>query len=208
MARRGSRSHARLLALGLAVLLLSLLPFTGLASASTTVTPFRASAGSGVTRAAAGAPASVKLVGVALVQVTRTVPGPTAQAGTPAAGTVGIAGATTKLPQCLRAPCVDNYRGAGQPALVRGHWAEEIQLTVVQPSTRLGTASGFAVEVAVHLPLAWLFVSGYFSTGTTRSPTNQTVQLHLWVDLLSAVRPAPPPLEVVVMPCSSAGTCP
>ncbi len=207
--QRSGRGRLALVALGFTFLLVPFLPLVGSAYAATSVTSFPPGRSGIVSGGGTPPPAAVRLVGTSLVLMSRTVPGPTTQAGTQSPGTVGLAGTTARLPPCNLPPCIDNYRGAGAAKLVAGHWAEEVQLSVVQPSTRHGgVASGFALEVAIRFPLGWTFEWGYFSTGTTRAATNQTVQLHFWIDLLTTVRPTPLSVIVLVSQCSSAGSCP
>ncbi len=199
---RAGRRSAPLLAL----LLLSLLAVAGPASAATTVTAFGPVVSGDVTRGPPTAP-PVTVLGTVLTTITTTTPGAAPKAGAQVAGSIGLDGSTSRLASCRTALCTQNVRGAGTPGLTVGHWAEEVQLSVRQPP-RTATASGFAVEVAVHLPLGWLTVFGYLSTGLSRAATGSTIHLQLWVDLLTTVRPPPLTVLVVVTACGTAAACP
>ena len=191
----------------LAALVVPLTTFLPTASASTSVTSQRASAVAISVRSSSPSPA-VSVIGNATVLVAARVPGPTQVAGTQTAGTIGLSGTTALLAGCRAGPCARQYRPAGAAALTVGHWAVEVRLAVSQPAVRLGASSGFAVEVAFHLTVGWVVAWGYFSTGTTRAATNQTVDVNVWVDLGTTIRPTSVPLELVLDRCSAATRCP
>jgi hypothetical protein len=209
MGRPGrGRGSLVVLAILLAVLILPTLTVPPEASAATTVTSLAASP---VGTSVAGPPPAVvgvALVGVALVKMTNRLPGATTVAGRQTPGTLGLAGTPRPLPACRVGPCVDLFRPAGAAPPVVGHWALEVRLTVVQPPARTGTASGFAVEVAIQFAAGWSVEWGYLSSGTTRARTAQSVTVELWVDLGTPVRPILLGAPLLFDACSTARSCP
>ncbi|HYK92951.1 MAG TPA: hypothetical protein VEY07_02785 [Thermoplasmata archaeon] len=208
-----SRNHAppvpiRLVGWAVVSGLLALLTQVPLTAASTTVTPFSSSAEGARVVVPATPPKGVAVVNISLVLLTATVPGPTAVSGRQTAGTVGLAGSTARLGSCNLGPCTRQYRPAGAAGLKAGHWAVEVRLTVVQPSFRLAKPSGFGVEVAVRAGAGWVAAWAYYSTGLSRAVANQTIDLNLWVDLGTTIRPSSLPVVVAIGPCASTAVCP
>jgi len=129
--------------------------------------------------------------------------------GYAAAGTQGsspgLQGVTVTLAAC-RFRCTDNYRPASSAAIAAGHYAERVTFTVTQPAST-GTATGFDVEVAVHLTTGWFFGSGYFSTGRATRAVASTITLRFFVDL-GTTAPTVTAVEVSVNSCLSTAGCP
>ena len=197
MRTHGGRRHT----LGLAVLLL-LMVLPASASAATTVRVFPASPYLVVSVTLPPTP-PVTIGAHALVRFGGAPPG-YAAAGVQGSSP-GLQGTTVVLAACARA-CTDNYRPASSAPLAARHYAERVIFTVTQPA-HTGTATGFDVDVGVHLSTGWVFEAGYFSTGLGSRGTAATITLRLFLDLGAAL-PTVGSVQVTVNSCNSPAACP
>jgi hypothetical protein len=129
-------------------------------------------------------------------------------AGTQLAGTPGLAGTPTALPECLAAPCRDRYIVASPAGLVVGDYAERGTFALTQPVAPPGVSTGFLVEIAVHLSTGWIFGRAYLATGTTTLAGGAAITLQLYVNLGTAAAPTILGVDTVVDTCTSATVCP
>ena len=150
---------------------------------------------------------AVTVVSHGLLVVTPAIRGDP-RAGTQAGGANGLAGTVRTLPACTVGTCNDSYRGASLPRLTVGHFAEWLQLSLVQPRAATGTAFGFSVELAVHTTAGWFIAVGYFSSGTTTSGVAHTIHLNLLVDLGTTAAPTVTAVDSTVSACATATRCP
>ncbi|MCI4360431.1 MAG: hypothetical protein L3J91_01885, partial [Thermoplasmata archaeon] len=200
---RRSAAHVLVPALIVLVALGLLLPTPALAA--TTVKSFAASK-LAVSPGGNSVP-TVTVLGHGLLKVTGAIAGDP-RAGTIAAGAHGVAGTVRTLPSCAVGTCNDSYRGASTPALVTGHYAAWLELSLVQPPRATGTAFGFSVEFAVHTTLGWFIVTAYFSSGTTRAAAGHTIHLNVLVDLGTTVLPTVSADDATLSSCATAARCP
>jgi hypothetical protein len=190
----------------LVLLILLFLPI-GTASARTTVTRLAAGHEVALLAGPPAPPPAVTLGTHALIHFTRGVPGPTGLAGIQSGSSIGISGGTSILRACAVSPCTDTYRGAGTPRLKVGDWGLEVHLTVRQPPTATGRATGFVVQVAVETAAGWRVVVGYFSTGTNPSATTKTIHLDFFEDLGVTLKPTLRATDIVLSACAQARSC-
>jgi hypothetical protein len=201
---RSDRRRLRLLAVALLLLWL----VSGVANARTTVTPLARPHLAVSTATPSPSVPNVKVLSSGLVRVTATTPGATTRAGTQTAGTLGLAGSTTTLPACGSSPCTDPYRGAGAGRLRVNDFAAVLHLQVTQPGTPGGVATGFAVELAVHIASGWFVFRGYFSTGTNPTTSSTTINLDVYVDLGVRTLPTLLATDIALDGCQAAARCP
>jgi len=112
-------------------------------------------------------------------------------AGSQTAGTVGLAGTPNTLTACTVAPCVPvNLRPAVSPnTATTGNFAEQILLSVTQPTTASATASAFdfSITIVIELngvpPTTTYSYQGYLGTGSTSAAGSETIPVYLYLDL-------------------------
>ncbi|MCI4354154.1 MAG: hypothetical protein L3K06_02170 [Thermoplasmata archaeon] len=173
--------------------------------AKTTVTPFTAS--KLLVRTGGNTLPAVSVVAHGLLKVTAAI-SRDPRAGTTAGGANGLAGTVRTLPACTVGVCNDSYRGAGMPRLTTGHFAEWLEVSLVQPRAATGTAFGFVLELAVHTTAGWFVAVGYFSSGTTTAGVVHTIHPNLLVDLGTAIAPTVLAVDSAMSACATAARCP
>jgi hypothetical protein len=128
-------------------------------------------------------------------------------AGTQTAGTLGLAGTPTALPECLTA-CRDRYIVTSPAGLVVGDYAERITFDLTQPVAPPGVSTGFLIEIAVDLSTGWVVGRAYLATGTTTETGGAAITLTVYLNLGTAAAPTILSVRTVVDTCSTATVCP
>jgi len=130
-------------------------------------------------------------------------------------GTVGLAGTPAALTACTAAPCVaQNFRPVTPATPVVGDWAEQIVLSVTQPTTASGNAAAFDFSVTIVFELNGVTPSttavfqGYLGTGSTTAAGSETVPVFLFMDLGTTTVLTIMTISLVFNTCSTTSTCP
>ncbi|MGA7923901.1 MAG: hypothetical protein WCA77_08000 [Thermoplasmata archaeon] len=129
-------------------------------------------------------------------------------AGTHAAGTSGLAGATATLPACNITDCTQHYRFALPTNIVVGDYSERLTLVIDQPFTGAGASTGLAIDFAVRTTAGWFTAQGYLATGTSTLTGGSIIHVQLYLDLATATRPTVLVVALALNPCAAPGECP
>ena len=131
-------------------------------------------------------------------------------------GALGLAGTTYRVEICAAAPCAAMaFRGIGSTTPTTGDYAEQVVLSVTQP-TAGGvpfTAAGFdfafnfvvSINGGANTPLSY---QGYLATGSTSAGAAVTIPVYLFMDLGTQLTVSIVSISVVFNTCSTTTSCP
>ena len=130
-------------------------------------------------------------------------------------GTVGLAGTPTALTACTLAPCAaQNFRPVAPATPAVGDWAEQIVLSVTQPTTASATAGAFDFSVTIIYelngvtPTTTVVFQGYLGTGSTTAAGSEIIPVFLFMDLGTTTVLTITSLSLVFNTCSATTACP
>jgi hypothetical protein len=185
----------------------------GYALAATTVTPNGPNQGSNITTSptsgwAAGSVTSEQLVALTPAMIA------TNAAGNQSVGAAGLAGTTWRLAVCSVAPCAaQSFRSTAPASPVVGDYAEQVVLTITQPTTASASASGFdfvftfvvSINGGANTPLSF---QGYLATGSTGAGTAMSIPVFLFMDLGTQLTVVIVSINAVFNTCATTTACP